>query len=101
MTATTELSAPKRRTRAQVQQLVSEFVSSRMHRVSLSESAFKLQHAGSPSEEAVLEEKAWPSFFGGSNGKGGVGDQEIFHTPRGDLWAGRSAAGRAPDRGTS
>jgi hypothetical protein len=33
MTAKTELSAPKRRTRAEIQQLVSEFVSSGMRRI--------------------------------------------------------------------
>jgi hypothetical protein len=38
MTAKTELSAPKRRTRAEVQQLVAEFVSSGMRRTEFCES---------------------------------------------------------------
>jgi len=61
MTAKTELSAPKRRTRAEVQQLVAEFVSSGMRRSEFCQSqglSFELQHAGSPSEETALEEKA-------------------------------------------
>ena len=34
-------------------------------------------------------------------GAGGVGRQEIAEAARTELWAGRGAAGRAPDRGTS
>jgi hypothetical protein len=41
MTAKTELSAPKRRTRAEVQQLVAEFVNSEMRR---SEHRFRRRH---------------------------------------------------------
>src|SRR5439155_14404890 len=52
MTAKTELSAPKRRTRAEVQQLVAEFVSSDMLRSEFCQSrGLKLQHSGSPSKE--------------------------------------------------
>src|SRR5208337_4217080 len=67
----------------------------------LPESRFELQHAGSPSEKAALEEKAQTNFFGRSFGAGGVGRQEIPEAARTELWAGRSAAGRAADRGAS
>lgn len=63
------------------------------------ESGFELQHAGSPFEEAALEEKAWTSFFGWPVGTSGVGGQEIADAGRTELWAGSGAAGRAPDRG--
>ena len=42
----------------------------------LRESRFELQHAGSPSKEAALEEKAQTSLFGWRVGAGGVGHQE-------------------------
>ena len=61
----------------------------------LPESRFELQHSGSPFEEAALEEKA--SFFGWPVGEGGVGHQEIADAAGTELWAGRGAAGRAPD----
>ena len=67
----------------------------------LPEPRFKLQHSGSPSKETALEEKAYTNFFGWSFGAGGVGGQEIAEAAGAELWAGRSAAGRAPDRGAS
>ena len=67
----------------------------------LPESRFELQHSGSPSEEAALEEKAQTNFFGRSFRAGGVGGQGIAEAARTELWAGRGAAGRAPDRGAS
>jgi hypothetical protein len=51
-----------------------------------------LQHAGSPSEETALEEKAYASFLGRPVGEGGVGVQEIGNASRLDLWAGSSSA---------
>jgi len=65
----------------------------------LSESRFELRHAESASEEATLEEKEQKSFFGWPVGAGGVGRQEIADAARAELWAGRGAFGRAPDRG--
>ncbi len=67
----------------------------------LPESRLELQHAGSPSKESALEEKAEASFFGWSVGAGGVGGQEIADAARIELRPGRGAAGWAPDRGTS
>jgi hypothetical protein len=67
----------------------------------LPQSRFELQHAGSPSEKAALEENAQTNFFGRSIGAGGVGRQEIAEAARTELSAGRGAAGRAPDRGAS
>src|SRR5208337_3733531 len=67
----------------------------------LPESRFELQHTGSPSKETTLEEKAQANFLGRSFGAGGVGGQEIAEAARTELWAGRGAAGRAPDRGAS
>jgi hypothetical protein len=78
MTAKTELSAPKRRTRAEVQQLVAEFVSSGMRRSEFCQSrGLSFSTLGSPSEEAALEEKAQTNFFGRSFRAGGVGGQGI------------------------
>lgn len=65
------------------------------------QSAVELEHAGSPSEKAALEEKAQTGFFGWSVGAGGVGRQEIADAARIELRAGRGAAERAPDRGIS
>ena len=67
----------------------------------LPDSRFELQHTGSASKETALEEKAYANFLGGSFGAGGVGGQEIAEAARTELWAGRDAAGRAPDRGAS
>jgi hypothetical protein len=61
----------------------------------LPESRFELQHAGSPSEKAALEEKAQTSFFGWSVGAGGVGRQGIASAARIELRAGGGAAGWA------
>src|SRR5579864_543469 len=73
MTAKTGLSAPKHRTGAELQQLVAEFVSSGLRRKRiLPESRFELQHSGSPSEEAGLEEKVHTNFFRRSFCAGGV-----------------------------
>jgi len=86
MTAKTELQAPKRRTRAEVQQLVAEFVSSEMRR-----SEFRQRRGLSFStlhlhlKTTALEEQAQTSFFGWPVGEGGVGGQGIVHAPRGDL----------------
>ena len=41
------------------------------------ESRLELQHSGSPSEKATLEEKAWTNFFGRRVGESGVGCEEI------------------------
>jgi hypothetical protein len=65
----------------------------------LPQSAVELRYAESAPEGATLEEKEPSSFFGRSVGAGGVGRQEIADDTRRDLWAGRSAARRAPDRG--
>jgi hypothetical protein len=67
----------------------------------LPESRFELRHAGSPSEKAALEEKAWVSCFGRPVGAGGIGGQEIADAAGTELRAGRGTAGWAPDRGTS
>jgi len=76
MTAKTELSAPKRRTRAEVQQLVAEFVNSGMRRSEvLPESRFELQHTASPSKETALEREGVANFLGWSSGGRGVGAQ--------------------------
>lgn len=58
MTVENKLSAPKRRTRAEVQKLVAEFVEQR-HATQqvLPESGFEFRHAESSSEEATLEKK--------------------------------------------
>ena len=42
------------------------------------ESRFELQHAGSPSEKAALEEQAQTSFFGWPVGEGGVGGHTMI-----------------------
>jgi hypothetical protein len=48
----------RRRTRAEVRQLVVEFVNSSMRRSEFCQSrGFELQHAGSPSEEAAAEKE--------------------------------------------
>ena len=67
----------------------------------LPESRFELQHSGSPSEKAALEEMAQTSFFDRSVCAGGVGGQEVADPARIELWANRGAAGRVSDRGTS
>jgi hypothetical protein len=54
MTAKTELSPPKRRTRAEAQRLVAEFVGSGMRRSEFCESrGLSFSHAGSPSEKTL------------------------------------------------
>ncbi len=59
----------------------------------MSESGFELQHSGSPSEKAALEEKAQTSFFSWEVGAGGVGRQEIAEAAGTELRAGGGAAG--------
>jgi hypothetical protein len=102
MTAKTELSAPKRRTRAEVQQLVAEFVSSGMRRSEFCQS----RGLSFSTLDRHLKKRRWKRrrrsyFLGRSSGAGGVGGQEIAEAARTELWAGRGAAGRAPDRGAS
>src|SRR5208283_4345680 len=54
----------------------------------LPESRIELQHSGSPSKEATLEEKAQAKFLSRSFGASGVGGEEIANATRADLWLG-------------
>src|SRR5579864_4641056 len=77
MTAKTELSAPKRRSRAEVQQFGGRVCEQRYAAEQvLPEPRFELQHSGSPSKEAAFEEKAKANLLGRSFGAGGVGGGE-------------------------
>src|SRR6266849_3344203 len=104
MTAKTELSVPKRRTRAEVQELVAEFVNSGMRRSEFCQS----RGLSFSTLDRHLKKRRWKrrrrpaSSAGRPVGEGGVGRQKIAASAAGtELRAGRSAAGRAPDRGTS
>lgn len=63
----------------------------------LPQSGFELEHAGSPSQEAALEEKE-EKRRGGWPGRGGIGHAEVAGRARAELWAGRSVGGRTADR---
>lgn len=67
-----------RRTRAEIQQLVAEFVSKRYgaERV-LQRSRFELQDAGSTSEEAAMEEKEGKDSRERPVDGGGIGQQDV------------------------
>ena len=64
----------------------------------LSQSGFELEHAGSPSQEAALEEKEEKQPGGWPVGRGGIGHQEVADRARTELRAGRGVGGRPPDR---
>ena len=64
----------------------------------LPESRFELQHAGSPSEEAAMEEKEEKRSRGRTVGASGIGHQEIAGGARTELRAGRGLIGRTPNR---
>src|SRR5579863_465096 len=102
MTAKTALSAPKRRTRAEVQQLVPEFVSRGMRRSEFCQSrGLSVSTLGSPSKETALEKKAGAKVLGRSFGAGGVGGQKSPKQQEPSCGLAVVAAGRAPDRGVS
>src|ERR1017187_11000600 len=100
MTVENRLSAPKRRTRAEVQAVSGGVCEQRYaaERV-LPESRFKLQHAGSPSEEATVEEEKCSR--GRPVGARGIGHQEIASGAPSELRAGRCIVGWAPNRSTA
>src|ERR1700694_2984813 len=64
----------------------------------LPKSRFELGHAGSPSEEAAMEEKDEKRSRRGQVGASGIGHQETASGAPSELRAGRSVVGRAPDR---
>src|SRR6266478_4260698 len=64
----------------------------------LPKSRFELQHAGSPSEEAAMEEKDEKRWRRRQVGGSGIGHQETASGAAGELRAGRSVVGRAPYR---
>src|SRR2546421_3215432 len=102
MTVEDKLSAPKRRTRAEVQKLVAEFVSSGMRRSEFCRS----RGLSFGTLDRHLKKRRWKrksraASAAGRLGAGGVGRQEVADAARTELWASRGAAGRAPDRGTS
>ena len=78
MTARTELSGPKRRTRAEVQELVAQFMSSGMRRGEFCRS----RGLSFSTLDRHLKKRRWrrrsrPVSSAGPVGKGGVGGQEI------------------------
>ena len=99
MTAKTELSAPKRRTRAEVQQLVAEFASSGMRRSEFCQSR-GLSFSTLDRHLKKLHRKRMrkPISSAKSFGAGGVGRQKIADAARTELWAGHGTARRASDR---
>ncbi len=64
----------------------------------LPQSGFELEHAGSPSQEAALEEKEEKQPRGWPVGRGGIGHQEVADRARSELRAGRGVGGRTPHR---
>src|ERR1019366_4838071 len=64
----------------------------------LPQSGFELEHAGSPSQEAALEEKEEKQPYGGPVGRGGIGLEEVADRARTELRAGRGVGGRTADR---
>jgi hypothetical protein len=64
----------------------------------LPHSGFELQHAGSTSEEAAVEEKDEEGSRGRLVGASGIGHQEIAEQARLELRAGRCAVRWAQDR---
>jgi len=95
MTAKTGLSALKRRTRAEVQQLVAEFVSSGMRRSEFCHSRdlnFSTLRGKRRRKAISSAGRLMPVVIGG---------EKIAEAARTELWAGRGAAGHAPDRGAS
>ena len=64
----------------------------------LPESEFELEHAGSPSQEAALEEKEEKHPDGWPVGRGGIGLEEVAERAGAELRAGRGVGGRTADR---
>ena len=64
----------------------------------LPESRFELQHAGSPSEEATVEEEGKKRSRRGPVGARGIGHQEIADGARTELRADFGIVRRTPDR---
>src|SRR5713226_2561405 len=62
----------------------------------LPQSGFELEHAGSPSQEAALEEKEEKQPRGWPVGRGGIGHQAVADRARSELRAGRGVGGRTP-----
>jgi hypothetical protein len=93
-----QVAAPRQRTRAEVQELVSEFVKRYAAERVLPQPRSELRNAGSPSEEAAVEVEDEKRSHCRSFGTCGIGYQEISSGARIGLRAGRSLVGRAPDR---
>jgi hypothetical protein len=98
----TELSAPKRRTRAEVQQLVAEFVSSGMRRIEFCQS----RGLSFSTLDRHLKKLRWKRRGKPISSAGRLVPVELAarkkpKQQRTELWAGRGYARRAPDRGVS
>ena len=102
MDAKQKMPTRPRRTRAEIEQLVAEFVSSGMRRTEFCRS----RRLSFGTLDRHLKKQRWKrksrrAFVGQPVGAGGVGRQEIADAARIELWAGCGASERAPDRGTS
>ncbi len=86
----------------EVQQLAAEFVSGGMRRTEFSRSrGLSFGTLDRHLKKQRWKEKEWRSLFGRPVGAGGFGGQKIADAERTELWAGRGAFFRAPDRATS
>ena len=90
-----------RRTRAEVQQLVSEFPQRNAAECILPQSRFELEHAGSPSEEAPMEAEEEKLSRRVQVAGCGVGRGEIPEERKIDYRVGLGVVRRVQDRGAA